>query len=125
MRHAKNTVDRKGAFGSHEDGDYFDQSNGRSPPRSGVGRDDAHLSKTNESIEGSEVIEELIEIEESGESHSVENQSCTVRTNCAGGRGSICSVIENDNTSNLYAEEFKNNGGRMSPHAVLSQRFFD
>lgn len=120
-----NTVDRKGAFGSHEEGDYFDQSQNRSPPRSGVADRDAHHSKTNESLEGSEVIEELIEVEESGESQSVENHSGTVRTNFAGGRGSICSVIEHDNTSNLYNEEFKQYGGRVSPRDVLSQRLFD
>lgn len=35
--------------------------------------------------------------------------------------GSYCI---DDNTSNLYVEEFKH-GGRMSPHAVMSQRFVD
>lgn len=126
MRHVKNQVDRKGAY---EIGDYQERSNSRSPARGVVSdrhkRDDHHSKKDAESMEGSEVIEELIEIEESGESHSVENHSGTVRTNLAGGRGSICSVMENDNTSNLYTEEFKYNGGRRSPRDVLSQRFFD
>lgn len=117
MRHGKNQVDRKG---SYEIGDYQERSNSRSPAR-----DDHHSKKDPESIDGSEIIEELIEIEESGESYSVENHSGTVRTNIAGGQGSICSVIEHDNTSNLYTEEFKNNGGRRSPRDVLSQRFFD
>ena len=52
-----------------------------------------------------------------------QNGSVTVRTNLAGGRGSIGSNLD-DNNSHIY-EEIKQNGGRLSPHAVLSQRFFD
>ena len=84
-----------------------------------------HLSKKDESIDESEVIEELIEIEDSGDEQSDNNNSVTVRTNCAGGRGSIYSGNDGD-TSNLpYYEEFKQHGGRLSPQAVLSQRFCD
>ena len=83
-------------------------------------------SKKDESFEGSEVIEELIEIEESGDEQSNGgNSNVAVRTNLAGGRGSMGSVID-DNTSNHgYYEELKQNSGRLSPHAVLSQRLFD
>ena len=51
-------------------------------------------SKEADNFEGSEVIEELIEIEESGEEMSAENRSVTVNTNLAGGRGSIGSVVD-------------------------------
>ena len=84
--------------------------------------DGQQYPKKDESFEGSEVIEELIEVEESGDEQSGEN-SITVRSNLARGRGSMGSVCD-DNTSNLYGEEFKH-GGRLSPHAVLSQRFFN
>ena len=77
------------------------------------------FSKKDESFEGSEVIEELIEIEESGDEYEQsQNGSVTVRTNLAGGRGSIGSNID-DNASHIY-EEIKQNGGRLSPHAALS-----
>lgn len=65
------------------------------------------------------MIEELIEVEESGDEQSGENNSITVRSNLARGRGSMGSYCIDDNTSNLYVEEFKH-GGRMSPHAVMS-----
>lgn len=57
-------------------------------------------SKKDESFEGSEVIEELIEIEESGDEQSNgDNHSVmAVRTNFAGGRGSMGSVIDDNNS---------------------------
>lgn len=53
------------------------------------------------------------------------NNSMTVRTNLAGGRGSMGSAMDDNVSANYYYEELQHNGGRASPHAVLSQRFFD
>lgn len=87
----------------------------------------SNYSKKDESFEGSEVIEELIEIEESGDEYSNgDNHSVTaVRTNMPAGRGSIGSVLD-DNHSQYYYEEFKQNGntyqggGATSNNEVLS-----